>query len=51
MKEKNISIEGIIQMLALVPKKPEYSTRNIEIARGKYKYIPSAIQRIKNLFK
>ena len=51
MKSDSINLELIIKMLEVVPKSKEYTTRNIEIARGKWKYKPSALKQIKNLFK
>ena len=51
MTINNINLETIIKMLEVVPKSKEYTTRNIEIARGKWKYKPSALKQIKNLFK
>lgn len=43
-----INIEGIVQLLKTLPNEKEYSTPTIEFARGKYKYKPSFLKKLKN---
>ena len=51
MEPKKVNFELITKLLEVVPKTKEFATRNIEIARGKWKYKPSVFKQIKNLFK
>lgn len=43
-----INIEGIVQLLKIIPNKKEYNTPAVEFARGKYKYKPSLLIKLKN---
>ena len=43
-----INIKSIVELLKFIPDKKEYTTSNIEFARGKYKYKPSFFQKLKN---
>jgi len=51
MITEDINLELIVKILEVLPNSQEYSTKEIEIARGKWKYKPSILQHIKNLFR
>ena len=43
-----INIEGIVQLLKIIPNEKEYSTPAIEFARGRYKYKSSFFKKLKS---
>lgn len=47
--QTELPIEAIVLFLKELPKKKEYETEAIKVARGKYKYKNTLLKRVKRL--